>query len=118
MCEAKAAVSVDTKSVSASNLVNVVMVCSGCVKVGNFAATPSWQGWHASALKPSYAITLDLPIRRCRYCCRTGALSGHKRINKRLKLLLFQELLAPVLIGLKAISMPENNIFGLFGAVF
>ena len=42
MCEARAAVSVDTKSavgrVNAVGFVKVVMVCSGCINNGNFAA--------------------------------------------------------------------------------
>ena len=42
MCDASAAVSVDTKSsdglVRIVGLVKVVMVCSGCVKGGNFTA--------------------------------------------------------------------------------
>ena len=42
MCEARAAVSVVTKStagfVNRVGVVKVVMVCSGCVKGGNFAA--------------------------------------------------------------------------------
>ena len=54
MCEAKAAVSVDTKSdwrvIKVAGVVNVVMVCSVFVKDGFFAAICQLQKSHASAL--------------------------------------------------------------------
>ena len=82
ICEASAAVSVDTKSdwpvIKVAGVVNVVMVCSGCVKDGFFTAICQLQKSHASALDSSYAKTLGFHIRRCCTWCRTGAWDSQK----------------------------------------
>ena len=85
MCEANAAVSVDTKSdwrvIKVAGVVKVVMVCSGCVKDGFFTSICQLQKSHASALNSSYAKTLGFHIRRCCIWCRTGAWSCQKVIS-------------------------------------
>ena len=125
MCEANAAVSVDTKSAAgfanAVGVLEVVMVCSVCVKKGNFAALlsnkicslqPYFYSTQLPLVYPSDAAAVDVGLGLC------AGLVMIKREEQALCTLLYiQEQITLVLIGLEQLFIYECVSFPVQGGV-